>query len=85
MFIKGLYKLMIFKRVCMVVHSYFPSDPRVYREAKALASSGYAVDVICLRDKKEKKKEVISSMNVYRLPVHRDRTRWPIQYLFEYM
>src|ERR1700746_2166246 len=37
------------KRVAVIVFSYFPSDPRVFREAIALAGAGAEVDLFCLR------------------------------------
>jgi glycosyltransferase involved in cell wall biosynthesis len=37
------------KRAAVIVFSYFPSDPRVFREALALAEAGAAVHVFCLR------------------------------------
>ena len=37
-------------RHCMVVHNYYPlGEPRVQRQAEALAEVGAEVDVICLR------------------------------------
>jgi glycosyltransferase involved in cell wall biosynthesis len=35
--------------VAVIVFSYYPSDPRVYREAIALAGAGAVVDLFCLR------------------------------------
>ena len=37
--------------VAMVVFSSYPFDPRVRREAEALAAKGISVDVICLQYK----------------------------------
>ncbi len=33
----------------MVVFSYFPFDPRIRREAEALADEGYNIDILCLK------------------------------------
>src|SRR6267142_42210 len=41
----------VMSRVCMVVFSEYPKDPRVRREAEALVEAGIPVDVICLRGK----------------------------------
>ena len=71
------------KRVCIVRHSYYPSDPRVRREVEALAEAGYAVDVICLRKEREKPEDIISGAHVYRLPIQHRRGN-PISYLYEY-
>ena len=35
--------------VCMITHSYYEEDPRVRREAEAVAASGRPVDVLALR------------------------------------
>ena len=71
------------KKVCMVCQSYYLRDPRVRREAEALADDGFAVDIITLRDKKELKKEKVNGVNIYRIPLMRKRGGI-IRYLFEY-
>jgi predicted alpha/beta hydrolase len=43
----------------MVCQSYYLRDPRVRREAEALADAGFTVDVISLRDKEEKRSETV--------------------------
>jgi len=60
-------------RVCMVVYSTYPADPRVRREAEALAAEGASVDVICLRDEGEAGVEEIRGVRAVRLPVARSR------------
>ena len=57
----------------MVVFSYYPGDPRVRRAAEALVDSGMSIDVICLRDDSEPKKETVNGVKVYRLPLQRKR------------
>jgi glycosyltransferase involved in cell wall biosynthesis len=57
----------------MVVHDYYPLDARAVREAKAAAGAGYRVDVICLTDVGERKREVIDGIHVHRLAVSRNR------------
>jgi len=71
------------KRVCTVVQSYYLRDPRVRREAEALADKGYEVDVICLRDKGEPSRETVKGVNIYRVPLARRRAT-PARYIFEY-
>jgi len=61
------------KRIAMVVFSYYPGDPRVRREAEALVESGIAIDVFCLRDDSELKREIVNEVDVYRLPLRRKR------------
>jgi glycosyltransferase involved in cell wall biosynthesis len=67
----------------MIVFSYYPSDPRVRREAEALASEGAQVDVICLRDAGEAKQEQVRGVRIHRLPVQRSRSG-KLSYLWEY-
>jgi glycosyltransferase involved in cell wall biosynthesis len=67
----------------MVVQSYYLRDPRVRREAEALAAEGYEVDVICLRDKGDPRREVVKGVNILRVPLGRRRAT-PTRYMFEY-
>lgn len=57
----------------MVVYAYYPlGETRVQREAEALVSHGFEVDVICLRDKaSEAAQEDVNGVHVYRLPIER--------------
>ncbi len=71
------------RKIVMVVFSYYPSDPRVRREAEALEGSGKCVDVICLRDRHEKQTEVVNGVKVYRLPLQRRRAG-KLSYVWEY-
>jgi len=73
------------KKACMVVHSYYPADPRVRRETEALISDGWAVDIICLRDAKQLAVEQCGGATVYRLPVRRHRGGGIAVYLLEYL
>jgi len=67
----------------MVVQSYYLRDPRVRREAEALAREGYEVDVICLREKGLATHETVNGVNITRIPIARRRaTIW--RYMFEY-
>ena len=60
-------------RVCAVVHSCYPRDPRVRREAEALRDAGMDVEVICLRAEGQLPKEVIHGVTVRRLPCKHSR------------
>jgi glycosyltransferase involved in cell wall biosynthesis len=71
--------------ILMVVHSYYPLDPRVRREAEAAAQAGYKVDIVCLRNHNEKTQEEISDIHIYRLPVKRHRGKGFVTYLIEYL
>lgn len=69
----------------MVVHSYYPSDPRVKREAVALHDKGFEVDVVCLRENNERRYETVNGIGVHRLPVKRHRGSGFFIYLTEYL
>ena len=59
--------------VLMVVHSYCPADPRVRREAEALAEDGWGVDVLCLKDEGQSWRETIRGVRYLRFPLRRRR------------
>lgn len=69
--------------VCMVVHSYCPDDPRIRREAEALAADDANVDVICLRNTGEPREERVNGVRYLRMPIRRKRGGI-VRYLFEY-
>jgi glycosyltransferase involved in cell wall biosynthesis len=70
----------------MIVHNYYPiGEPRVEREADALASNGYVVDVLCLRHPSEPATEMRDGGNIYRLPVRRHKESGVIVQFFEYL
>ncbi|MHC4988521.1 MAG: hypothetical protein ACYTFX_08525, partial [Planctomycetota bacterium] len=67
----------------MIRHGSYPRDSRVSKEVRALIESGYAVDVLCLRNEGEKKNETIGKVRVYRLS-HQHRRGSLLRYCFEY-
>jgi glycosyltransferase involved in cell wall biosynthesis/O-antigen/teichoic acid export membrane protein len=71
-------------RLCMVVHSHYPSDPRVRRETEAAVSAGWEVDVVCVPDEGEPPQDVINGVRVWRMPVRRNRFGGQARYLAEY-
>lgn len=71
-------------RVAMLLHAYYKRDPRVRREAEALAQSGHAVHVICLNEGGETEHEVFNGVTIFRCAVSRSRTRRKIDYVLEY-
>ena len=72
-------------RLCMVVHDYYPLDGRAVREARAARQVGYEVDVICLTDVGQAKREVIDGVRVRRLAVSRNRGTGLLRMLREYL
>jgi glycosyltransferase involved in cell wall biosynthesis len=78
------------RRVGMLLHGYYAGDGRVRREAEALASAGYQVEVVCLRKpappggKREPRRETMpGGVRVHRLPLSRKRAG-QVRYFFEY-
>ena len=61
-------------RHCMVVYARYPlSETRVQREAEALVAAGFAVDVICLRERGERPSERYRGVEIHRLPVQLEK------------
>lgn len=70
-------------RVCAIVYSTYPFDPRVRREARELVRSGHEVDVIALRDPGEAREEVVDDVRVLRVPLERCRGS-RLRYVYQY-
>ncbi len=62
------------KRVAMVVLSQYPGDPRVRREAEALARCGVEVDILCYRNPDQSEVETFGPITAYRIMDVRDKT-----------
>jgi glycosyltransferase involved in cell wall biosynthesis len=73
------------RRICMVVHSSYPMDARVRREAGAAVSAGHSVDVICLHDPGQARSEIIDGVTVRRLPIRHVPGGGPRRMLYEYL
>lgn len=71
-------------KICHVVQSYYPRDPRIRRQAEALAANGFLIDVYCLRATGERAKEVVNGVHINRLPLCRKRGSG-LRYTFEYL
>lgn len=72
------------RRAAVVRLSGYPGDMLVRREAEAIASLGYDVEVFCLREGAEAKDEIVGNVRVHRLPLQR-RKRGIFRNLFEYV
>jgi glycosyltransferase involved in cell wall biosynthesis len=70
-------------RVCIIRHGYFPQDPRVRKEARALLEDSHQVDIICLRNMGEQPFETWEGAEVHRLPI-RHKRKGLFRYMFEY-
>ncbi len=71
-------------RVAMVAYTYYASDPRVRREAEALAERGDAVEVYCLRRRGEPAGEDCRGVRVRHLPMARYRGGNALLYMGSY-
>lgn len=71
-------------RVAMVAYTYYASDPRVRREAEALADRGDAVEVFCLRAPGEPAVEDCRGVRVRHLPLARYRGGKAVLYMGSY-
>lgn len=67
-------------RVCMLVYSFYDSDPRVRQYATALKDRGDTVDVIALRKSHQAKFEVVEGVNVFRIQERPVNERRKFQY-----
>jgi glycosyltransferase involved in cell wall biosynthesis len=71
-------------RICIISKSHLPFDPRVVREARALAKAGHQVDVICARSGSQPFRERDGAITIYRLPVTRRRGS-VLRYAYEFV
>ena len=61
------------RRAAMLLFSYYPMDPRPRRAAEALAAEGLGVDVVCLRQAGEARRERVNGVEVLRVRLERRR------------
>ncbi len=76
------------QRVAMLAHTLYLFDPRVRREAEALAQKGIEVHVIGLSEKgltaqPQLSDAIVNGVHVHRLPIKKKRGN-SLRYLFEY-
>jgi glycosyltransferase involved in cell wall biosynthesis len=57
----------------MLLHAYYPDDPRAAVQARAAGDAGFDVDVVALRRPGQAATEVVDGVGVRRLPVERHR------------
>jgi glycosyltransferase involved in cell wall biosynthesis len=77
------------KRVAMLAHTCYLRDPRVRREAEALAEQGIEVHVISLAEERkdgaaEPRRAVVNGVQIHRLPISRKRGSY-FRYVYEYL
>ena len=76
------------QRVVMLAHTCYLRDPRVRREAEALAETGIEIHVISLAEQNSKgesepREATVKGVSVHRLPIRRKRGSL-FRYFFEY-
>src|SRR3989442_14732714 len=75
-------------KVAMLAHTYYLRDPRVRRQAEALAEKGFEVHVICLSEgrngDREPRHALVNGVQIHRLPISRRRGGF-LRYLYEYL
>ncbi len=72
------------KRICMIAYTFYSSDPRVRREAEALAGRGDSVDFICLREAGKAVRRNYGGVQLYPLSAGRYQGDSPLAYLAKY-
>ncbi len=53
----------------MVTFSSYPADPRPRRAADTLLKEGMRVDLICLGDEQQPRREVLGGLDIFRIPI----------------
>ena len=72
-------------KICIIRHGGFPSDPRVKKEAFALAEARHSVFVFCLKSfPKEPTQETIHGIQVYRISLAHKRKGF-LRYISQYI
>ena len=72
-------------RIAFVSRSYYPDDPRLARQARALQAHGASIHVVCLRrpGSEEPRNEVVDGVSITRLGGTRKRAG-KLRYVVEY-
>jgi glycosyltransferase involved in cell wall biosynthesis len=71
------------RKVCMLAYSFYESDNRVMRYARALVERGDQVDVVALgSDEKQPAFEIVEGVNVHRLQSRQRNERNKYDYLY---
>ena len=71
--------------VAMLTHSYYEEDPRVRREAEAVATTGRPVDVYALRRPEDPPEGELDGVRIQRLDVQRHQGAGVLTYVREYL
>jgi glycosyltransferase involved in cell wall biosynthesis len=69
----------------VLAHTHYEEDARVRREAEALVTAGYSVEVFALQHKGVADRAVVNGVRLRRLPVEHIQGRGMVGYLGEYV
>ena len=72
-------------RIAVVAYTNYLTDPRVRREAEALADRGDAVEIFCLCHPERPRREIVRGVTITRLPLLRYRGNGQLSYIFSYI
>src|SRR5262245_53083356 len=72
-------------RIAMIAYTHYESDPRVKREAEALAGRGDAVHVWCLRKEGAPETSIDKGVTVHRISMPRYRGGKALSYAASYV
>ncbi len=71
------------KKVLFIRHGYYPADPRLKKQVRAMAENNFDIEVICLKGKGQPSSETLDNAKILRLPLHHKRASL-IHYIYEY-
>jgi glycosyltransferase involved in cell wall biosynthesis len=69
----------------MIVHGYFPDEPRLASEARAAVAAGFDVDVVALRGPTDEARTEGEGVRCFRLPVEHRRGAGLVSTVSEYV
>jgi glycosyltransferase involved in cell wall biosynthesis len=72
-------------RLLVLLHKFYPVDPRVAREISVALTEGFEVDVISMRRSDQSETEIVDGATVIRLPISRRRGVGVFALLKEYL
>lgn len=73
------------RAIALVTHSYYEEDPRVRRQAEALAGAGWRVEVFALRRPGDPAGGRLAGVEIHHLGVRRHQGAGAMTYLAEYL
>src|SRR5215510_8959060 len=72
-------------KICMIAYTFYACDPRVRREAEALAERGDAVDFICLKEAERSMQRDYHGVRLYPISAGRYQGGSAVAYMAKYI